>query len=70
MLVNNAGVGIGGPFAEAETKKVDMQIAVNLRAVYLLTRDAIPLLKEAGAEHGKALIGTPPRSPASTARAG
>ena len=56
VLVNNAGVGIGGPFAEAETKKVDMQIAVNLRAVYLLTRDAIPLLKEAGAEHGKALI--------------
>ena len=56
VLVNNAGVGIGGPFAEAETKKVDMQIAVNLRATYLLTRDAIPLLKEAGAEHGKALV--------------
>jgi NAD(P)-dependent dehydrogenase (short-subunit alcohol dehydrogenase family) len=56
VLVNNAGVGIGGPFAEAETKKVDMQIGVNLRAVYLLTRDATPLLKEAGAEHGKALV--------------
>ena len=56
VLVNNAGVGIGGPFGEAETKKVDMQISVNLRAVYLLTRDAIPLLKEAGAEHGKALV--------------
>ncbi len=56
VLVNNAGVGIGGPFAEADTKKVDMQIGVNLRAVYLLTRDAIPLLKQAGAEHGKALV--------------
>ena len=55
-LVNNAGIGIGGPFAEAETKKVDLQIAVNLRAVYLLARDAMPMLKEAGAEHGKALV--------------
>ncbi len=56
VLVNNAGVGIGGPFPDAETKKVDMQIGVNLRAVYLLTRNAMPLLKAAGAEHGKALV--------------
>lgn len=56
VLVNNAGVGIGGPFSDAETKKVDMQIGVNLRAVYLLTRNAMPLLKAAGAEHGKALV--------------
>ena len=56
VLANNAGVGIGGAIAEAETKKLDMQLAVNLRAVYLMTRDCIPLLKEAGAEHGKALI--------------
>src|SRR4051794_5031598 len=56
VLVNNAGLGIGGEIAEAETKKLDMQLDVNLRAVYLMTRDCIPLLKEAGAEHGKALI--------------
>ena len=54
--MNNAGVGIGGLIADAETKKLDMQLDVNLRAVYLMTREAIPLLKEAGAEHGKALI--------------
>ncbi|MGI8844905.1 MAG: SDR family NAD(P)-dependent oxidoreductase [Thermoleophilaceae bacterium] len=56
VLVNNAGVGVGGAFGESETRKVDMQIGVNLRAVYLLTRDAMPLLKAAGAEHGKALV--------------
>jgi NAD(P)-dependent dehydrogenase (short-subunit alcohol dehydrogenase family) len=56
VLVNNAGVGIGGPIADAETKKLDMQLDVNLRAVYLTTRESIPMLKEAGAEHGKALV--------------
>ena len=56
VLVNNAGVGIGGAIADAETKKLDMQLDVNLRAVYLMTRDCIPMLKEAGQEHGKALI--------------
>jgi NAD(P)-dependent dehydrogenase (short-subunit alcohol dehydrogenase family) len=55
-LVNNAGIGIGGAIADAETKKLDLQLDVNLRAVYLMTRDAIPMLKEAGAEHRKALI--------------
>jgi len=56
VLMNNAGIGIGGLIAEAETKKLDLQLAVNLRAVYLMTRESIPMLKEAGAEHGKALI--------------
>ena len=56
VLVNNAGVGIGGAVADTETKKLDMQLNVNLRAVYLAAREAIPMLKEAGAEHGKALI--------------
>jgi NAD(P)-dependent dehydrogenase (short-subunit alcohol dehydrogenase family) len=56
VLMNNAGVGIGSPIAETETKKLDMQLNVNLRAVYLMTREMIPLLKEAGAEHKKALI--------------
>ena len=56
VLVNNAGVGIGGAIADAETKKLDMQLDVNLRAVYLTTRECIPMLKEAGGEHGKALV--------------
>jgi NAD(P)-dependent dehydrogenase (short-subunit alcohol dehydrogenase family) len=56
VLVNNAGIGIGGAVADTETKKLDLQLDVNLRAVYLLSRESIPMLKKAGAEHGKALI--------------
>ncbi|MCB0865548.1 MAG: SDR family oxidoreductase [Solirubrobacterales bacterium] len=56
VLVNNAGVGIGGAVEEAETKKIDMQIDVNLRSYVIAMREALPMLKEAGAEHGKALI--------------
>jgi NAD(P)-dependent dehydrogenase (short-subunit alcohol dehydrogenase family) len=56
VLVNNAGVGIGGPIADQDTKKLDMQIGVNLRAIVLTTREALPLLKEAGAEHRKAHV--------------
>ena len=33
-----------------------MQLGVNLRAVVVATREALPMLREAGAEHGKALI--------------
>ena len=55
-LVNNAGVGIGQPVPEISEKFYDLQLAVNLKAMVLLTRDAFPLLQEAGAEHGKALV--------------
>lgn len=56
VLVNNAGVGIGSAIEGYETKPLDMQLDVNLRAVIIATREAAPMLKEAGAEHGKALI--------------
>jgi NAD(P)-dependent dehydrogenase (short-subunit alcohol dehydrogenase family) len=56
VMVNNAGVGIGEAMHELTTKYVDMQLGVNLRAVIIGTREALPLLREAGAEHGKALI--------------
>jgi NAD(P)-dependent dehydrogenase (short-subunit alcohol dehydrogenase family) len=56
VLANNGGVGIGGEVASAQTKHIDMQIAVNLRSYVIATREALPMLKEAGAEHKKALI--------------
>ncbi len=56
VLVNNAGVGIGAPMEEIQTKHLDMQLAVNLRALVIGTREGLPLLREAAAEHGKALI--------------
>jgi NAD(P)-dependent dehydrogenase (short-subunit alcohol dehydrogenase family) len=56
VLVNNAGVGIGQPMDEIRTKFLDMQLDVNIRSLIIATREALPMLKEAGAEHGKALI--------------
>ena len=56
VLINNAGVGIGAAIADAETKKLDMQLNVNLRGVYLILRESIPMLKDAGHEHRKALV--------------
>lgn len=56
VLINNAGIGIEAAMTETETKQLDLQLEVNLRAVYLLARECIPMLKAAGAEHGKALI--------------
>jgi NAD(P)-dependent dehydrogenase (short-subunit alcohol dehydrogenase family) len=58
LLVNNAGVGIGGAIADHETKMLDMQLDVNLRAVYLTTRESIPLLKEAGTDGGALVVNT------------
>jgi NAD(P)-dependent dehydrogenase (short-subunit alcohol dehydrogenase family) len=49
-------VGVGSAIDEVETKKMDMQIDVNLRSYVLAMREAMPMLREAGAEHGKALI--------------
>jgi NAD(P)-dependent dehydrogenase (short-subunit alcohol dehydrogenase family) len=55
-LVNNAGIGIGGLMDQIQTKHLDMQLAINLRAVVIGTREGLPMLREAGAEHGKALL--------------
>ncbi len=56
VLANNAGIGIGSALHETQTKHIDMQLAVNLRSYVIATREALPMLREAGAEHGKALI--------------
>jgi short-subunit dehydrogenase len=56
VLVNNAGVGIGAAVAEQQSKYVDMQLDVNLRAIILFYRECAEMLRAAGAEHGKALV--------------
>jgi short-subunit dehydrogenase len=56
VLVNNAGVGIGAGAAEQQTKYVDLQIQVNLRAIILLYRDCLEMLRAAGAEHRNAVV--------------
>jgi len=56
VLVNNAGVGIGAKADEHQTKFVDLQLAVNMRAIVLFYRECTELLRAAGAEHGNALV--------------
>src|SRR5689334_15832055 len=46
VLVNSAGVGIGGTVEELATKNLDLQLGVNLRGLFLVTQAAIPLLRE------------------------
>jgi short-subunit dehydrogenase len=56
VLVNNAGVGIGAGVGEQDTRRVDMQLDVNLRAIILLYRECAEMLRAAGAEHRSALV--------------
>src|SRR4051812_12754592 len=46
VLVNSAGLGIGGTVESLQTKHIDLQLGVNLRGLLLVTREAVPLLKE------------------------
>lgn len=56
VLVNNAGIALGGAIETAATKLFDLQTAVNFRAPFLLIRECIPMLRRAGGEHGEALV--------------
>ena len=56
VLVNNAGVGVGQAVAEIETKRLDMQLDINLRSIVLFYRECVPLLREAAGEHKNALV--------------
>jgi NAD(P)-dependent dehydrogenase (short-subunit alcohol dehydrogenase family) len=56
LLMNNAGVGIGQPVAELQTKHVDLQLNTNIRSIFLFYREAAALLRKAGAEHRNALV--------------
>ena len=56
VLVNNAGVGIGAAAGEHQTKFVDMQLDVNLRAIVIFYRECLEMLRVAGAEHRNALV--------------
>ena len=46
VLVNSAGVGIGGRVEDLSVKQLDLQLDVNLRGLFLVTRAAIPLLRK------------------------
>jgi NAD(P)-dependent dehydrogenase (short-subunit alcohol dehydrogenase family) len=46
VLVNSAGIGIGGTIEELAPKHLDLQLGVNLRGLILVTKHALPLLRE------------------------
>ena len=56
VLVNNAGVGIGASVGDIETKRLDMQLDINLRSIVLFYRECVSMLLQAGGEHHNALV--------------
>jgi short-subunit dehydrogenase len=56
VLVNNAGVGIGAAAGDHQAKHIDLQFGVNVRAMILLYRECVELLRAAGTEHRSALV--------------
>jgi NAD(P)-dependent dehydrogenase (short-subunit alcohol dehydrogenase family) len=56
VLVNNAGIGLGAPVGEIATKRLDVQLNVNLRSIILFYRETLDLLQAAAAENGTAVV--------------
>ncbi len=56
VLVNNAGVGVGAAVGDIETKRLDMQLDINLRSIVLFYRECMPLLRQAAGEHKNVLV--------------
>ena len=53
ILVNNAGIAIAGDYETLTDEQFDQIMASNVRAVFRLTRLALPLLKQA--QHGRVI---------------
>jgi NAD(P)-dependent dehydrogenase (short-subunit alcohol dehydrogenase family) len=45
VLVNSAGIGIGGRVEELSVKHFDLQLDVNLRGLFVVTKLCLPMLK-------------------------
>ena len=56
LLVNNAGVGIGANVAEISTKKMDLQLDLNLRSAILFYRESMDLLRASAGEHRRTQV--------------
>ena len=48
ILVNNAGVGVMAPIAATDEALLDQFLAINLKAPFLLTRAALPTMRDGG----------------------
>ncbi len=56
VLVSSAGIALAGTIEATSADDLDSQLAINVRGPFLVMREALELLRAAGAEHGKALI--------------
>jgi NAD(P)-dependent dehydrogenase (short-subunit alcohol dehydrogenase family) len=56
VLVNNAGISLRAPVDEIDTEKLDYELAVNFRSTVMLTRDCMPMIRAAAAEHRSAHV--------------
>ena len=48
ILVNNAGIVVAGPFETLTDEQFDTIMAVNVRALFRISREAVPHLKQSG----------------------
>jgi len=48
VLVNNAGIGLGKQFEDTTDAEFDRTMAVNVRSVFRMSREAVPYLKARG----------------------
>ncbi len=48
VLINNAGLGIFKPIAETSTEEWDTMFNLNMRGLFIATREALPHLRKAG----------------------
>jgi 3-oxoacyl-[acyl-carrier protein] reductase len=46
VLVNNAGVGSSGPFTQTTLEEYDQTFNLNMRALYMMTRECLPFMLE------------------------
>lgn len=51
LLINNAGVALGGTFEEVSEEEFDWLLAINFRAVVTLTRALVPVLRANPGSH-------------------
>jgi len=51
LLINNAGVALGGTFEQVSEEEFDWVLAINLRAVITLTRALLPVLRANPGSH-------------------
>ena len=75
VLVNNAGVGGGGPVEKTEEADWDRVVDINLKGVFFMTKHAVPHLRESrgniiNVSSVLGLVGSPYGSPYSASKAG